>query len=109
MIAGELAHCRHLHLAGIGLGVLNEILKRLIRAVFGNHDHVGVVNEAAKRAELFRFVARLPFGAQHGLEHDMGEVHAADGVAVRRPRRPCRLRRWADQKHLWRIFREVCG
>ena len=63
MIAGELAHCRHLHLAGIGLGVLNEILKRLIRAVFGNHDHVGVVNEAAKRAELFRFVARLPFGA----------------------------------------------
>ena len=83
MIAGELAHCRHLHLAGIGLGVPNEILKRLIRAVFGNHDHVGVVNEAAKRAELFRLVARLPFGAQHGLEHDMGEIHAADGVAVR--------------------------
>ena len=72
MIAGELAHCRHLHLAGIGLGVLNEILKRLIRTVLGDHDHVGVVNEAAKRAELLRLVARLPFGAQHGLEHDMG-------------------------------------
>ena len=83
MIAGELAHGRHLHLAGVGLGVLNEILKRLIRTVLGDHDHVGVVNEAAKRAELLRLVARLPFGAQHGLEHDMGQIHAADGVTVR--------------------------
>ena len=83
MIAGKLAHGRHLHLAGVGLGVLDKILERLIGGVFGNHDHVGVVHKAAKRAELFRLVARLPLRAQHGLEHDMRQIHAADGVPVR--------------------------
>ena len=83
MVAGELAHGRGLYLAGIGLGVFDQFSETLERALFTDDQNIRIEYEAAKRIKLFRFVARLALGAQHGLEHDMGEIHAADIVPVR--------------------------